>query len=426
MNETQGLQQEMWHSARIWQMFAICLVFAGLLVCADVQSVFAGEIIIVKDEVADVTDNSVIDLAHPFEISGGSLASPNTFTLDDDDYLANSRTAGASETTISGLGTGTYTIVELGDQSNSGDNFPWILTAINCVDSGGNAKTMSFIPGNSPIFTPNAKFPKSGGQFGHNGVNVTLDNPDETVTCTFTNTHHDVYDHGGVTIEKICDSCTEPFFWFDFSNSVGKTDEFIVVPNGTGRTLDFLSAPKTSSGAPPSTYTITEDPPTGWKVTDIVCEGEGMSASQFNIDISNGSVAIDFYHKQDPTCTFTNEPTTAVMLANFDVGIDSIGTTVAWTTAAEIDNAGFNVYGGPTAVGPWTKLNTELVPAKGGLAESASYHFVDSSGATFYMLEDIDTSGISTRHGPASIGSRTANASTNSFLLFFPLLQQPF
>lgn len=123
------------------------------------------------------------------------------------------------------------------------------------------------------------------------------------------------------------------------------------------------------------------------------------------------------------------EETTAVELASFEAARGSDGASVRWSTAAEIDNAGFNVYGGSSADGPFLQLNANLIAAAGNPAAVTSYSFNDSSGATFYMLEDIDTSGITTRHGPISLddgvaSDGTTGASNNAFSLFLPLLQQ--
>ncbi len=82
-----------------------------------------------------------------------------------------------------------------------------------------------------------------------------------------------------------------------------------------------------------------------------------------------------------------------------------------WTTASEIDNAGFNIYRSETENGEYVKINAALIPAQGIATEGASYKFVDWSvqrGKTYYYkLEDIDLSGIATQHGPASAAAKT-------------------
>ena len=81
-------------------------------------------------------------------------------------------------------------------------------------------------------------------------------------------------------------------------------------------------------------------------------------------------------------------------------------TILSWKTAAETDNAGFNIYRSETADGEFVKLNAALIPAKGSVTEGASYTFVDwrtERGKTYYYkLEDVDLAGNTTFHGPVS------------------------
>ena len=71
-----------------------------------------------------------------------------------------------------------------------------------------------------------------------------------------------------------------------------------------------------------------------------------------------------------------------------------------WKTETETDNAGFNIW---RAEG-FQKVNDSVIPALGSSVEGSDYDFVDewvlNSKRYFYLLEDIDTNGISTFHGP--------------------------
>jgi hypothetical protein len=57
------------------------------------------------------------------------------------------------------------------------------------------------------------------------------------------------------------------------------------------------------------------------------------------------------------------------------------------------------------------KINGAIIPAKGNVAQGATYRFVDWSvekGKTYYYkLEDVDIAGIATQHGPASATAKT-------------------
>lgn len=104
-----------------------------------------------------------------------------------------------------------------------------------------------------------------------------------------------------------------------------------------------------------------------------------------------------------------SDPVTLIDLASFNATVNEDGVLVAWTTASEIDNAGFNLYRSQSPEGEWLRLNDALIPAQGGPTQGAAYSFLDE-GTTggYYRLEDVDTSGVSTFHGPVSVGAPTA------------------
>jgi hypothetical protein len=99
-------------------------------------------------------------------------------------------------------------------------------------------------------------------------------------------------------------------------------------------------------------------------------------------------------------------PPTAINLADFKAIAGYRKVTITWTTASEIDNAGFNVYRSTEENGPYTKINAELISAKGSPATSATYQFIDkpvkNRTTYWYKLEDIDVKGQATMHGPVS------------------------
>ena len=88
-------------------------------------------------------------------------------------------------------------------------------------------------------------------------------------------------------------------------------------------------------------------------------------------------------------------------------GFEAVGhdgyVEVIWTTATELDNAGFNVYRSDAINGKMTKLNDELIAAKGSELMGATYTFKDyvASGDAYYWFEDISLDGKSGFHGPA-------------------------
>ncbi len=81
--------------------------------------------------------------------------------------------------------------------------------------------------------------------------------------------------------------------------------------------------------------------------------------------------------------------------------------TVEWSTASELNTAGFNLYRGDTQDGPFTRINTELIPASPDPLIGGSYVFTDTSvvaGRTYYyQLEDVETSGATTVQGVVEV-----------------------
>ncbi len=99
-------------------------------------------------------------------------------------------------------------------------------------------------------------------------------------------------------------------------------------------------------------------------------------------------------------------PPTLIELISFDADAGWSRVTLKWGTAAETDNAGFNIYRAETEDGNYIKINTALIPSQGTTTQGAAYKFIDkglkNNKAYFYKLEDVDVSGNSTFHGPVT------------------------
>jgi hypothetical protein len=108
----------------------------------------------------------------------------------------------------------------------------------------------------------------------------------------------------------------------------------------------------------------------------------------------------------DGTGDACDETPTAITLSFFNAVSSAHKIILAWSTETETHNAGFNIYRSATEQGEYSRINTSLIAAKGSATRGAAYEFIDinvQNRRTYhYKLEDIDTSGKSTMHGPVS------------------------
>jgi outer membrane protein assembly factor BamB len=110
-----------------------------------------------------------------------------------------------------------------------------------------------------------------------------------------------------------------------------------------------------------------------------------------------------------PTTTTTMLPT-LITLSSFEAAPGNRRVKLFWKTESEINTEGFNLYRSAAEDGEYVKINDAVIPAQGSPGQGASYTFIDSEAQNrmtyWYKLEDIDTSGKSTLHGPVSATPR--------------------
>jgi uncharacterized repeat protein (TIGR01451 family) len=121
------------------------------------------------------------------------------------------------------------------------------------------------------------------------------------------------------------------------------------------------------------------------------------------------------------TATTTVLAVTLVRLRDFTVTQDHKNVQIAWQTSFESDNLGFNVYrdigGTQTRINKHLIAGTALASKKHDSEAGQVYRYNDKNeDGTFtqYWLEDMDTAGHRTMHGPVSAVSGTITAAANT------------
>jgi hypothetical protein len=151
---------------------------------------------------------------------------------------------------------------------------------------------------------------------------------------------------------------------------------------------------------------------------------DGTSWSPMSIDVTTynlrgiwGSSRTDVFAVGNPGDSMTDGiilhysgAPTLITLSSFTATSSGRKVILEWSTASEIDNAGFNLYRAESENGEYMKINDNLIPAEGSATQGATYQFIDDNVKNrttyYYKLEDIDTHGTSTMHGPVSATPR--------------------
>jgi hypothetical protein len=86
---------------------------------------------------------------------------------------------------------------------------------------------------------------------------------------------------------------------------------------------------------------------------------------------------------------------------------------IEWSTATELDVAGFNLYRAESRDGPFEKVNDTLIPPAIDPLMGGDYAFTDRQvevGKTyFYNLEEIELSGTTSINGPIEVAAQGLN-----------------
>ena len=177
---------------------------------------------------------------------------------------------------------------------------------------------------------------------------------------------------------------------------VGNYDVFITKFNSSGETLSY------------STYLGGEEADGGVRIsldTTGNVFATGVSSDGFPLvdpyQSTYGGGASDAF-----VLKYYGENATLVELTSFRAMPFENDIRLEWTTASELNAAGFHLLRSPTADGTYTRITDAMIPARGGSMWETRYTYEDFGpvpGHTcYYKLEDIDDNGHSAFHGPVS------------------------
>ena len=140
----------------------------------------------------------------------------------------------------------------------------------------------------------------------------------------------------------------------------------------------------------------------------VLNEGGSATDYLYEIDVETATVTdiIELDSTNDIEGLAHAPETTLIELSSFTASADRGVVVLSWETGAEIDNAGFNLYRAESENGEYEIVNSTIISAEGSMYEGASYELTDNDvenrNTYYYKLEDIDTNGTTTTHGPVS------------------------
>ena len=278
----------------------------------------------------------------------------------------------------------------------------------------------------------------TGGR-DNSGIDLTGDNTLVGKTVTIRNTMIWDGDQRGIegdepldvlTIENVSiDGMDQDGIWPDKSSLIIRNTIVTSSPN-----LDY--APGTGSLA--GTHNTSSD---GTAATYFASSQTGVTAASLfatpnsNLHLRAGAIAID--QGTDLSGSFYNDidnqrrhagvtwdrgadefaATTAVELTSFTASPADGAVELSWETGSELDNLGFHIYRSTEPSRRYQRVTTKPIPGLGSSPVGARYTYRDDgldNGTTYYYrLEDIETTGATTLHGPV-LTKPTPEAGTSS------------
>jgi hypothetical protein len=129
-------------------------------------------------------------------------------------------------------------------------------------------------------------------------------------------------------------------------------------------------------------------------------DGSGATTYYWQVQAVDTAFAASGF---SPEGRFNLTGTTLVTLTAFTVTATAAGVQLAWSTAAEVDSLGFQVWRRAADETAPTRLTVPLIPARGSVG-GADYTYLDTTalaGARYhYTLVELDSGGNTHTYGP--------------------------
>ncbi len=142
----------------------------------------------------------------------------------------------------------------------------------------------------------------------------------------------------------------------------------------------------------------------GWEASFPVGQGTRTIFAHVNV-WDDGASQTSGTPKTGNVVTMSCYTPTAVFITSLTAKQKGSNVLLRWETGSEVNNMGFNLFYAASQDGPWSQINAQLIPSKvePGSPSGAKYKFQHRdvpAGPAFYLLEDLDSSGVKTQHGP--------------------------
>ncbi len=125
-----------------------------------------------------------------------------------------------------------------------------------------------------------------------------------------------------------------------------------------------------------------------------------MQFTKNNVDAGSAILASDI-------CLNEINSTVPVEMSSFTAYNEDGCVLLQWTTKTETNNLGFHLYRSSTSEGPWTKINSSIIPGNCTSLIENKYTFVDTDienfSKVYYKIEQLDTDGSTVSFGPVEL-----------------------